>query len=91
MRRSQLNEERAGYRADRRRSARSRAPAQRRPAVQQLQRRQERLESGSGEGWTPDEAQLEELRMQTAEHEEILSEAQRVSPMRRNHAAASGR
>ena len=44
--------------------------------LQQLQQREERLRGESKGLDVPDEAQLEELRMQLAEHEEILSEAQ---------------
>ncbi|CAH2791709.1 MAG: Chromosome partition protein smc [uncultured Paraburkholderia sp.] len=44
--------------------------------LQQLQQRHERLKSEAGGLDAPDEAQLEELRMQLAEHEEILSDAQ---------------
>src|SRR6195952_905001 len=44
--------------------------------LQQLQQRHERLKSEAGGLDAPDEAQLEELRMQMAEHEEILAEAQ---------------
>ncbi|HEX3638868.1 MAG TPA: chromosome segregation protein SMC, partial [Paraburkholderia sp.] len=44
--------------------------------LQQLQQRHERLKSEAGGLDAPDEAQLEELRMQLAEHEEILAEAQ---------------
>ncbi|OLL30674.1 chromosome segregation protein SMC [Burkholderia sp. SRS-W-2-2016] len=44
--------------------------------LQQLQQRHERLKSEAGGLDAPDEAQLEELRMQLAEHEEILHDAQ---------------
>lgn len=44
--------------------------------LQQLQQRHERLKAEAGGLDAPDEAQLEELRMQLAEHEEILGEAQ---------------
>ena len=44
--------------------------------LQQLQQRHERLKSEAGGLDAPDEAQLEELRMQLAEHEEILADAQ---------------
>ncbi|NIF77070.1 chromosome segregation protein SMC [Paraburkholderia sp. Cy-641] len=44
--------------------------------LQQLQQRHERLKSEAGGLGAPDEAQLEELRMQLAEHEEILHDAQ---------------
>ncbi|MEX3955580.1 chromosome segregation protein SMC [Trinickia sp. EG282A] len=44
--------------------------------LQQLQQRQERLQTEASGLDAPDEAQLEEQRIQLAEHEEILSEAQ---------------
>jgi chromosome segregation protein len=44
--------------------------------LQQLQQREERLKAEAGGLDAPDEAQLEELRMQLAEHEEILHDAQ---------------
>jgi chromosome segregation protein len=44
--------------------------------LQQLQQRHERLKSEAGGLDVPDEAQLEELRMQLAEHEAVLEEAQ---------------
>ena len=44
--------------------------------LQQLQQRHERLKSEARGLDAPDEAQLEELRMQLAEHEEILHDAQ---------------
>ncbi|SIT37636.1 Chromosome partition protein Smc [Paraburkholderia ribeironis] len=44
--------------------------------LQQLQQRHERLKLEAGGLDAPDEAQLEELRMQLAEHEEILHDAQ---------------
>jgi chromosome segregation ATPase len=44
--------------------------------LQQLQQRHERLKSEAGGLDAPDEAQLEELRMQLAEQEEVLAEAQ---------------
>ena len=44
--------------------------------LQQLQARHERLKSEAGGLDAPDEAQLEDLRMQLAEHEEILHDAQ---------------
>jgi len=44
--------------------------------LQQLQQRHERLKAEAGGLDAPDEAQLEELRMQLAEHEEILHDAQ---------------
>ncbi|QJP72008.1 chromosome segregation protein SMC [Burkholderia glumae] len=44
--------------------------------LMQLQQRHERLKSEAGGLDAPDESQLEELRMQLAEHEEILHDAQ---------------
>jgi chromosome segregation protein len=44
--------------------------------LQQLQQRHERLKSEAGGLDAPDEAQLEELRMQLAEQQEILADAQ---------------
>src|SRR5258708_9980883 len=44
--------------------------------LQQLQQRHERLKAEAGGLDAPDETQLEELRMQLAEHEEILNDAQ---------------
>jgi chromosome segregation protein len=44
--------------------------------LQQLQQRHERLKTEAGGLDAPDEAQLEEQRMQLAEHEEILRDAQ---------------
>ncbi len=44
--------------------------------MQQLQQRHERLKAEAGGLDAPDEAQLEELRMQLAEHEETLHDAQ---------------
>ncbi|BCF96879.1 chromosome partition protein Smc [Paraburkholderia sp. PGU19] len=74
---SQLNEERAGI-AQTEQALKLEAAHQRNAdqQLQQLQQRQERLKTEAGGLDAPDEAQLEELRMQLAEHEEILSEAQ---------------
>ncbi|SPB16588.1 chromosome segregation protein SMC [Caballeronia novacaledonica] len=74
---AQLNEERAGI-ARAEQSLKLEAAHQRNAdqQLQQLQQRQERLK-GEAKGLdAPDEAHLEELRMQLAENEEILAEAQ---------------
>ncbi|MBN3762888.1 chromosome segregation protein SMC [Burkholderia sp. Ac-20365] len=74
---SQLNEERAGI-AQTEQAIKLEAAHQRNAdqQLQQLQQRQERLKTEASGLDAPDEAQLEELRMQLAEHEEILREAQ---------------
>ncbi|WP_090531240.1 chromosome segregation protein SMC [Paraburkholderia sartisoli] len=74
---TQLNEERGGI-AQTEQALKLEAAHQRNAdqQLQQLQQRHERLKQESGGLDAPDEAQLEEQRMQLAEHEEILSEAQ---------------
>nr|WP_284506491.1 chromosome segregation protein SMC [Caballeronia sp. GAWG1-5s-s] len=74
---AQLNEERAGI-ARAEQALKLEAAHQRNAdqQLQQLQQRQERLKNEAGGLDAPDEAQLEELRMQLAENEEILAEAQ---------------
>ncbi|MDR5779210.1 chromosome segregation protein SMC [Caballeronia sp. LZ065] len=74
---TQLNEERAGI-ARAEQALKLEAAHQRNAdqQLQQLQQRQERLKNEAGGLDAPDEAQLEELRMQLAENEEILAEAQ---------------
>ncbi|MFX1672204.1 chromosome segregation protein SMC [Paraburkholderia sp. A2WS-5] len=74
---SQLNDERAGI-ARTEQAIKLEAAHQRNAdqMLQQLQQRHERLNSEEGGLDAPDEAQLEELRMQLAEQEEILHEAQ---------------
>ena len=74
---AQLNDERAGI--SRTEQAIKLEAAHQRNAdqmLQQLQQRHERLKAEEGGLDAPDEAQLEELRMQLAEQEEVLSEAQ---------------
>ncbi|MFC5427773.1 chromosome segregation protein SMC [Paraburkholderia denitrificans] len=73
----QLNEERAGI-ARTEQALKLEAAHQRNAdqMLQQLQQRHERLKSEEGGLDAPDEAQLEELRMQLAEQEEILHDAQ---------------
>ena len=74
---SQLNEERAGI-AQTEQALKLEAAHQRNAdqQLQQLQQRHERLKQEAGGLDAPDEAQLEEMRMQLAEHEEILHDAQ---------------
>ncbi|WP_250512899.1 chromosome segregation protein SMC [Caballeronia sp. INDeC2] len=74
---AQLNEERAGI-ARAEQALKLEAAHQRNAdqQLQQLQQRQERLKSEAKGLDAPDEAHLEELRMQLAENEEILAEAQ---------------
>ncbi|MEX3814619.1 chromosome segregation protein SMC [Paraburkholderia sp. BR13439] len=74
---AELNTERAGI-AQTEQALKLEAAHQRNAdqQLQQLQQRQERLKSEEGGLDAPDEAQLEELRMQLAEHEEILHDAQ---------------
>ncbi|WP_322043353.1 chromosome segregation protein SMC [Paraburkholderia sp. J67] len=74
---SQLNEERAGI-ARTEQSIKLEAAHQRNAdqMLQQLQQREERLKSEAGGLDAPDEAQLEESRMQLAEQEEVLRDAQ---------------
>ncbi len=74
---TQLNEERAGI-AQTEQSLKLEAAHQRNAdqQLQQLQQRHERLKAEAGGLDAPDETQLEELRMQLAEHEEILNDAQ---------------
>ncbi|MDR5756811.1 chromosome segregation protein SMC [Caballeronia sp. LZ035] len=74
---TQLNEERAGI-ARAEQALKLEAAHQRNAdqQLQQLQQRQERLKNEAGGLDAPDEAQLDELRMQLAENEEILAEAQ---------------
>lgn len=74
---TQLNEERAGI-ARAEQALKLEAAHQRNAdqQLQQLQQRQERLKNEASGLDAPDEAQLEELRMQLAENEEILAEAQ---------------
>ncbi|MCG7401463.1 MULTISPECIES: chromosome segregation protein SMC [Caballeronia] len=74
---AQLNEERAGI-ARAEQALKLEAAHQRNAdqQLQQLQQRQERLKSEASGLDAPDEAHLEELRMQLAENEEILAEAQ---------------
>ncbi|SAK62728.1 chromosome segregation protein SMC [Caballeronia catudaia] len=74
---AQLNEERAGI-ARAEQALKLEAAHQRNAdqQLQQLQQRQERLKNEASGLDAPDEAQLEELRMQLAEHEEVLAEAQ---------------
>ncbi|WP_277183377.1 chromosome segregation protein SMC [Caballeronia sp. BR00000012568055] len=74
---AKLNEERAGI-AQAEQALKLEAAHQRNAdqQLQQLQQRQERLKNEASGLDAPDEVQLEELRMQLAEHEEILSEAQ---------------
>ncbi|TPQ31404.1 chromosome segregation protein SMC, partial [Burkholderia ubonensis] len=74
---AQLNDERARI-AQTEQSLKLEAAHQRNAdqQLQQLQQRHERLKSEAGGLDAPDEAQLEELRMQLAEQEEVLAEAQ---------------
>ncbi|MDR5731754.1 chromosome segregation protein SMC [Caballeronia sp. LZ025] len=74
---AQLNEERAGI-ARAEQALKLEAAHQRNAdqQLQQLQQRQERLKNEASGLDAPDEAQLEELRMQLAENEEVLAEAQ---------------
>jgi chromosome segregation protein len=74
---AQLNDERAGI-ARTEQAIKLEAAHQRNAdqMLQQLQQRQERLKSEASGLDAPDEAQLEELRMQLAEQEEVLREAQ---------------
>lgn len=74
---TKLNDERAGI-AQTEQALKLEAAHQRNAdqQLQQLQQRHERLKSEAGGLDAPDEAQLEELRMQLAEHEEILADAQ---------------
>jgi len=74
---TQLNEERAGI-ARAEQALKLEAAHQRNAdqQLQQLQQRQERLKSEASGLDAPDEAHLEELRIQLAENEEILAEAQ---------------
>ncbi len=74
---AQLNEERAGI-ARAEQALKLEAAHQRNAdqQLQQLQQRQERLKSEASGLDAPDEAHLEELRMQLAENEEILAQAQ---------------
>ncbi|WP_027814463.1 chromosome segregation protein SMC, partial [Burkholderia cenocepacia] len=74
---AQLNDERARI-AQTEQSLKLEAAHQRNAdqQLQQLQQRHERLKSEAGGLDAPDETQLEELRMQLAEQEEILAEAQ---------------
>ncbi|MDR5813128.1 MULTISPECIES: chromosome segregation protein SMC [unclassified Caballeronia] len=74
---TQLNEERAGI-ARAEQALKLEAAHQRNAdqQLQQLQQRQERLKNEASGLDAPDEAHLEELRMQLAENEEILAEAQ---------------
>ncbi|HLX01487.1 MAG TPA: chromosome segregation protein SMC [Trinickia sp.] len=74
---NQLNDERGGI-AQTEQSLKLEAAHQRNAdqQLQQLQQRHERLKAEAGGLDAPDEAQLEELRMQLAEHEEILNDAQ---------------
>ncbi|TDV20890.1 chromosome segregation protein SMC [Paraburkholderia caballeronis] len=74
---TQLNDERGGI--ARTEQALKLEAAQQRNAdqmLQQLQQRHERLKAEEGGLDAPDETQLEELRMQLAEQEEILNDAQ---------------
>jgi chromosome segregation protein len=73
----QLNDERAGI-ASTEQALKLEAAHQRNAdqMLQQLQQRHERLKAEQGGLDAPDEAQLEELRMQLAEQEEILRDAQ---------------
>ncbi|QGZ61342.1 chromosome segregation protein SMC [Paraburkholderia acidisoli] len=74
---AQLNDERAGI-ARTEQALKLEAAHQRNAdqMLQQLQQRDERLKAEKGGLDAPDEAQLEELRMQLAEQEEILHDAQ---------------
>ncbi len=74
---TQLNEQRAGI-AQAEQALKLEAAHQRNAdqQLQQLQQRQDRLKNEAGGLDAPDEAQLEELHMQLAEHEEVLREAQ---------------
>ncbi|MFM0051782.1 chromosome segregation protein SMC [Caballeronia grimmiae] len=74
---AQLNEERAGI-ARAEQALKLEAAHQRNAdqQLQQLQQRQERLKNEASGLDAPDEAQLQELRMQLAENEEVLAEAQ---------------
>jgi len=74
---AQLNDERARI-AQTEQSLKLEAAHQRNAdqQLQQLQQRHERLKAEAGGLDVPDEAQLEELRMQLAEQEEILGDAQ---------------
>ena len=74
---TQLNEERGGI-AQTEQALKLEAAHQRNAdqQLQQLQQRHERLKLEAGGLDAPDETQLEELRMQLAEHEEILNDAQ---------------
>ncbi|CAD6539521.1 Chromosome partition protein Smc [Paraburkholderia hiiakae] len=74
---TQLNDERAGI-ARTEQAIKLEAAHQRNAdqMLQQLQQRHERLKSEEGGLDAPDEAQLQELRMQLAEQEEVLHEAQ---------------
>ncbi|KND59052.1 Chromosome partition protein smc [Candidatus Burkholderia verschuerenii] len=74
---AQLNEERAGI-AQAEQALKLEAAHQRNAdqQLQQLQQRQERLKNEAKDLEAPDEAHLEDLRVQLAEHEEIQREAQ---------------
>ncbi|MFC0403255.1 chromosome segregation protein SMC [Paraburkholderia rhizosphaerae] len=74
---TQLNDERAGI-AQTEQALKLEAAHQRNAdqQLQQLQQRHERLKAEAGGLDAPDEAQLEEMRMQLAEHEAILTDAQ---------------
>jgi chromosome segregation protein len=74
---TQLNDERAGI-AQTEQALKLEAAHQRNAdqQLQQLQQRHERLKTEAGGLDAPDEVQLEELRMQLAEHEAVLSDAQ---------------
>ncbi|CAB3747891.1 chromosome segregation protein SMC [Paraburkholderia humisilvae] len=74
---TQLNDERAGI-AQTEQALKLEAAHQRNAdqQLQQLQQRHERLKTEAGGLDAPDEAQLEELRIQFAEHEAILADAQ---------------
>jgi len=74
---AQLNDERAGI-ARTEQAIKLEAAHQRNAdqTLQQLQQRHERLKAEEGGLDAPDEAQLEELRMQLAEQEEVLHDAQ---------------
>ena len=87
---AQLNEERGGI-AQTEQALKLEAAHQRNAdqQLQQLQQRHERLKSEAGGLDAPDEAQLEELRMQLAEHEEILADAQARLSDAQSTAAAS--
>src|ERR1700758_409263 len=74
---TQLNDERAGI-AQTEQALKLEAAHQRNAdqQLQQLQQRHERLKTEAGGLDAPDEAQLEESRMQLAEHEALLADAQ---------------